>query len=71
MRECVRALPVIVKEKLNKHSPNVTFIIFKQVISLDDGDPPLLFQQWTEKRIGGARKDMGQPSAAPNAVWRR
>ncbi len=56
-------------ESLNRFSPNVTFIIFKQLISLDetekDGDPTLLLQRWTEGRMEGAREDTGQPSETP------
>lgn len=52
----------------NRFSLSVTFIIFEQLISLDeaekDDDPTLGFQRWMEEARSGAF----QPSDAPSTV---
>lgn len=58
-------------QSLNRFSPDVTFIIFKQLISVDEteedgGDPSLPFRRWME----GARADTGRPSDASGIVQR-
>lgn len=60
----------LLRKKRNRFSFNVTFIIFKQLIRLQEtekeGDPPLLFQ-WRRRGNGGG----GQPSDGPNNVYKR